>query len=312
MKEIATNSKSRKKFMIRKIIYAIPGAQKVWMALNRFFGADEGFSIPGTQKAWNALLRIFGAGHPPEFFGWGMVTYTLTPWHNRGGDEVSKDFLKAHKDIHNQVTTGRFKLSQYDHLKVKTEVFNEAMWRHYVVFWSARYAAMSTKESVKHLVECGVCDGLTASFAMQALTGKSKFKTFLYDAWDGMKDEHLLASEKRHVGDYSYLNIENTKTNLSSYSDHTVFNKGYIPESFKDSNNPSEVVWLHIDLNSAIVTTEALQFFFGKIPPGGVILFDDYAWRGYFDTKKAVDEFFAEKQGMLLPMPTGQAIYFKS
>jgi O-methyltransferase len=299
------------KNLIRKIIYAIPGVRRAWIALNRLFGADEGGNIPGTQKAWNALLKFFGVGHPPEFLGWGMVTYTFPPWHNGGGDEVSKDFLKVHKDIYNQVAAGNFNLTQYNHLKIKTEVLNEVMWRHYVVFWSTRYAAMSTKGSVKYLAECGVCDGLTISFAMQALAGRHEFKSFLYDAWDGMKDDSLLASEKRHAGDYSYLNIENTKANLSSYSDHTSFNKGYIPASFENFDNPSEVAWLHIDLNSSVVTTDALKFFFDRVPPGGIILFDDYAGRGYLDTKMAVDDFFAGKPGVLLPMPTGQAVYFK-
>jgi hypothetical protein len=41
------------------------------------------------------------------------------------------------------------------------------------------------------------------------------------------------------------------------------------------------------------------------------VLFDDYGWSGYQDTKVAVDAFFAGKRGVLLPMPTGQAIFFK-
>ena len=185
------------------------------------------------------------------------------------------------------------------------------MWRHYIVFWSARYAAKATNCSVKNLVECGVCDGLTVYFAMNALKGMYEFKSFLYDTWKGMKSEYLLESEKWHVGSYSYLTIENTRSNLAAFKGETVFIKGYIPESFEASDNPTEIAWLHIDLNSSLPTTDALQFFFEKMPPGGVILFDDYAWDGYYDTKLAVDEFFSGKPGALLPLPTGQAIYFK-
>lgn len=299
---------------IRDVLYVLPGTKKLWITISRFFGSDPGSPTPGTQKLWTAVLKKIGVadGHAPDFSGWGMTTHTFPPWQFGGGDEVAKKFLETHNDIYNRVTSGQFKLAQFDHLKVKKEALHELMWRHYMVFWSASYAAKTTRAAVKNLVECGVCDGLTVSFAMQALAGKSAFKAFLYDAWDGMKREHLLESEKSYDGEYSYLNIENTKKNLSAHSAHTIFNKGYIPESFEKSENPSEVAWLHIDLNSAIITAETLKFFFDKISSGGVILFDDYAWRGYYDTKMAVDEFFREKPGMLFHLPTGQAIYFRA
>jgi hypothetical protein len=58
-------------------------------------------------------------------------------------------------------------------------------------------------------------------------------------------------------------------------------------------------------------TEETLKFFYEKILPGGVILFDDYAWNGYVDTKRVVDRFFQMKNVELLHLPTGQAIVFK-
>jgi O-methyltransferase len=273
------------KLYLRKIIYTLPGAKSLWIWLIKFLGA--------------------------EFSGWGMVTHTLTPWHNEGGDKVARDFLRTNREIVSKVKEGKFNLSQFNDVQDKTKLLNELMWRHYIVFWSARYASMSTKCSVKNLVECGVCDGLTMYFAMNALKEEYEFKSYLYDAWESMKSELLLESESWSVGDYSYLAIENTKNNLAAFKEETVFNKGFIPASFAASDNPTEIVWLHIDLNSSLPTTDALQFFFEKMPPGGIILFDDYAWGNYYDTKLAVDKFFSGKTGVLLPFPTGQAIYFK-
>ena len=43
----------------------------------------------------------------------------------------------------------------------------------------------------------------------------------------------------------------------------------------------------------------------------GFILFDDYGWRGHEDTRKTIDKFIETTKGTLLPMPIGQAIYFK-
>lgn len=274
---------------LRKILYTVPGALRLWIKLN----------------------KLLGRRGRPDFSGWGMETHTFTPWHNGGGDETARDFLIANQAIIAEVKKGKFKLSQFNGDQDIIGILHELMWRHYIIFWSARYASKATNCSVKNFVECGVCDGLTIYFAMSAIKDKYEFKSFLYDAWEGMKREYLLASEKKSTGDYSYLAIDNTKNNLAAFQRETIFIKGYIPESFEYSDNPTDLVWLHIDLNSALPTTAALQFFFDKIPPGGVVLFDDYAWHDYYDTKLAVDEFFSGKAGVLLPLPTGQAIYFK-
>lgn len=90
-----------------------------------------------------------------------------------------------------------------------------------------------------------------------------------------------------------------------------MFIKGFIPDSLGGKSDPDEVAWLHIDLNASLPTTESLKFFFDKLSVGGVILFDDYAGRGFTDTKVAIDKFFSDKKGTLLHMPTGQAIFFK-
>lgn len=286
------------KLCLRKIICTVPGAYDCWIGLNKFM-----------------LNKFMGRGtiKPdfPDFSGWGMTTHTFTPWHN-GGDELGRDFLRANQKIITKVMQGEFKLSQFNEVQDKKMLLDELMWRHYIVFWSVHYASKATNCLIKNLVECGVCDGMSAYFAMSALRGKmNEFKAFLYDAWEGMKSECLLQSEMGSVGSYNYLNIENTKHNLVEFQGDTTFIKGFIPESFKISDNPTELVWLHIDLNSSLPTTAALQFFFEKIPLGGVILFDDYAWHGYYDTKIAIDEYFSSKRGILLPLPTGQAIYFK-
>tara|TARA_Y100000741_G_C18121497_1_gene505230 strand:- start:285 stop:434 length:150 start_codon:yes stop_codon:yes gene_type:complete len=44
----------------------------------------------------------------------------------------------------------------------------------------------------------------------------------------------------------------------------------------------------------------------------GVILFDDYAWGGYEDTRICVDNFFKNKKVIFQHLPTGQAIVIKN
>lgn len=124
--------------------------------------------------------------------------------------------------------------------------------------------------------------------------------------------KELLESETDSAGKYSNLEKGVTQENLSDFQDSTVYNEGYIPEIFNSGENPDSVSWLHIDLNSAIPTKEALELFYDRVEQGGVILFDDYGWKGYTETKNVVDEFFREhKSGIHFPLPTGQSVYFK-
>jgi Macrocin-O-methyltransferase (TylF) len=99
--------------------------------------------------------------------------------------------------------------------------------------------------------------------------------------------------------------------NLSDFAGHTTFNQGFVPDSFATADNPDDLCWLHIDLNSALATSGALAFLYDRMRPGSVILFDDYAHRGYDDTRTTVDRFFGEKGVSVLQVPTGQAVAFK-
>ena len=87
------------------------------------------------------------------------------------------------------------------------------------------------------------------------------FEAYLYDAWEGMREEYLVDSEKRTIGDYSYLNMESTKNNLRIHLDLMLFplTKGMFLMYFRVRN--SKLVWLHIDLNSALPTVGALNNF---------------------------------------------------
>jgi O-methyltransferase len=246
------------------------------------------------------------------FEGWKMVTGTHTPWLHGGGNFIAQSFAKINNRLIHLVEKKEFVLTQF--IPENTiEELNGLSWRHYIVFWSAYYAAQNTASQAKNIAECGVCDGLTSFYAINAIKLLSCSSTaYLYDAWDAMREDLLIESEKGSTGSYSYLNLDNTKTNLSNIDNYImIFNKGYIPEVFVKSSNPDTLIWLHIDLNSAIPTIDSLNFFWNKIELGGVVLFDDFAWPGYEDTKMQVEEWIKNKNGILLQIPTGQSLFIK-
>lgn len=132
-----------------------------------------------------------------------------------------------------------------------------------------------------------------------------------YDAWAPMRSENLTKDEKNMDGAYKGLSLENTKNNLRKYSDNIVFSQGLIPKILEKGEHPKAINWLHIDLNSSLATTGGLDFFYDRLVSGGVVLFDDYSWQGYEETKLVVDNFLLNKVGTLIPLPTGQAFFIK-
>src|SRR3990167_1067908 len=91
------------------------------------------YMIPGAQKLWTRW--IVGKPGLHEFSGWGMTTNTFTPWNNPAS-KLAKDFLTVHNEFVKAVLGGQFKLAQWNAVKDKEELLRGLMWRHYIVFWS--------------------------------------------------------------------------------------------------------------------------------------------------------------------------------
>lgn len=235
------------------------------------------------------------------FDGWGMKNHHELPWN---GGIKNETFLRTIKNVKEH-----FEFSGDD--GVSPSSVDTLMWRHWIISYCVRHAVEFTDKDLP-MVECGVCDGLTAYFVLNELHGLDSHATVhLYDAWAPMKSEYLLESEQDWSGNYSNISMDRVKKNLSEF-DNVVYHQGYIPESLNNEpSSPSKISYLSIDLNSVIPTVAALEYFFPKLVRGGVIIFDDYGFIGYGPTKKAVDEFFADKPGILMPLPTGQAIYYR-
>lgn len=240
----------------------------------------------------------------PKFSGWGMTTIHEPPWLSDEG----KKFLEINEFIMKNFMFNR---------KIQgttSEIMNDLRWRHWNVTYAVKHAIKFAKTENYTLVECGVEWGYTTFFALRTISNeieKSKFSMHLYDAWEDMKGEGLLESESWHVNLYKKLDIDVTKKNLREFSNNIVYHKGHIPDSLNNKpESPKSIFYLHIDLNSSKPTLAALEFFYPRLVSGGVILFDDYGWDQYEDTKNTIELFFEKKSGILMKLPTGQAIYF--
>jgi len=255
------------------------------------------------------------------FTGWGMATTTNPPWtYNNNNNEIIKfeeinnkliQLFKDEKFILTQFRTKEKEKNKKKEIENCLLTLDELKWRHLIVYYSFLLAKKFTQKEM-NIVECGVCDGLTIFYAINAYTKKNyDLKVYLYDSWQKVERKHLNDQELHVLGAYSYLDINITKNNLRDYSENLIFNVGYIPEVLASSNYPKHLSWLHIDLNSSFPTLEALKFFYEKLNSKGIILFDDYSHKSYEPTKYVIDNFFNDLDGQLIAFPTGQAMFIK-
>ena len=251
-----------------------------------------------------------------KFSGWGLTTTLSTPWLGLSKNKTYIGFNNAKKILDNKIKNKEFTLQQaknyYENVSFEDtfNLYEELRYRHYVVYYSALVAFENTKS--KNIVECGVAEGLSIFFSLSKFKEDKNYKAYLYDGWEKLRSRELTTEkDKKRKNNYFFLDLEVTKKNLSEFNNNIIYNKGFIPESFQTSTNPENISWLSIHLNSSMPTLEALNFFYPKLEKNGVILFDDYGFDSYEDTRLVIENFFENKEVLFFQLMTGQALVIK-
>jgi hypothetical protein len=243
----------------------------------------------------------------PVFVGGLIKTECENPWNDNFQNKVFEEAIKEIKDNLE---------SNLDKNKVDELSIDIAKWRYWIISYAVKHAIEFSEVKEYNFVECGVAEGFSSYIALKEIivdkkVGK-KFLFHLYDSWKPMRKGDLVESEYSKEGKYEHLDQHVVKRNLKNFEEFLVYHPGYIPDTFKDiPESPSSIVYLAIDLNAVKPTIDTLNKFLPALVRGGVIIFDDYGVKEYHDTKKAIDEFLHNKQGVFLKLPTGQAIFFR-
>jgi O-methyltransferase len=83
---------------------------------------------------------------------------------------------------------------------------------------------------------------------------------------------------------------------------------GVRPSALPEQNH---YAFAHLDVDLYQSTVDCCAYFYPRIVPGGIILFDDYAFAAARGEKDAVDAFFADKPECPITLPTGQDVVIK-
>lgn len=180
-------------------------------------------------------------------------------------------------------------------------------WRAHVVCWVGRQASRLPGD----FVECGVARGGTAVLLLEYL-GEAAFRErrfFLYDTFRGLDPSRSSARELEQTEGYYVDCYEDVRRLLAGRSCVRII-RGSLPDTL-DDGAPERVSYLHIDLNAAEPERRTLEFFWDRLVPGAMVLFDDYGWVACAAQKSAIDEVLRNRGVEALTLPTGQGLAMK-
>lgn len=175
-----------------------------------------------------------------------------------------------------------------------------------------------------HVVECGCWKGLSSyvmcHYIKQSDPGFAGEQYWVVDSFEGLSEptpfdkitDLAVAGEEKPmgfpVGGFA-ASMAEVKNNLSEFPKIEYF-KGWIPAVLA-SLPDVKYKFVHIDVDIYEPIHGSVQYFYPRLVPGGIIVFDDYGSLKWPGAKKAVDD-YCEAYGIpLLRLSTGQAVIWK-
>jgi len=183
-------------------------------------------------------------------------------------------------------------------------------WRVFNACTLAKYALRIPGE----FVECGTNRGGTAaaiiSYTHFEAAGK---KFFLLDTFSGFDASTLTEKEKQLVAAGMGSRYPDCYAQVKAHFGRYLFVqiiKGSVPSTL-DEVHAEKIAFLHLDMNCSAPERAAIEYFWDRITPGGVVLLDDYGWDDHEEQKETLDEFAASKGVEVVGMATGQGTILK-
>lgn len=189
-------------------------------------------------------------------------------------------------------------------------------WRIHVALWAARTALRAQGD----FVECGVNAGFVSSAIMERLEWNTLGRRFyLVDTFAGpvlsqysqaeIQEDRLGIAQRALAAGAYVTDIERIRQNFAEWPGAIIV-QGSVPEVLHTVEFGS-IAFLHIDMNCALPEQRALEFFWDRLSPGGVILFDDYVYYGQQSQRDSIDAAVKAKGAEILSLPTGQGLIIR-
>jgi O-methyltransferase len=152
-----------------------------------------------------------------------------------------------------------------------------------------------------HMAEAGVYRGGTAAVMLSACRTK---RLLLFDTFEGLPH----AGDGFAFGEYAG-SIQDVSKNLSRWDGRFEMHKGLFPDSAAGMES-LRFSFVHLDLDLYSSTKAALEWFWPRVNPGGVLLSHDYPLvDGVVD---AFHEFFDSRPEPFIPLSGNQCLAVKT
>lgn len=184
-------------------------------------------------------------------------------------------------------------------------------WRVAICCWAAKHASHLGGD----FVECGVNTGMLSLAVCNYINFNSLNRNFyLFDTYDGIPPEQITDAEARvGRGDENSQHYEEcydvARRNFAGFPRAKLI-RGKVPDTLS-TVKIDKIAYLSIDMNVALPERAAIEYFWPKLVPGGIVILDDYGWINYPAQKATHDEFAAREGVDIFLLPTGQGLLLK-
>ena len=164
------------------------------------------------------------------------------------------------------------------------------------------------------LAELGVYQGHTAKLFHHYLPERV---LHLFDTFSGFAKEDVIAEAKitglkPEQTEFTDTSVDGVLRRIApSRQENIVIHEGFFPATVPADWEEKQFAFVHLDADLYEPVLAGLRYFYDRVPAGGMIVVHDYnAWPG---SRRAVDEFFAGKRELPIPMPdkSGSALIVK-
>jgi O-methyltransferase len=181
----------------------------------------------------------------------------------------------------------------------------DVRWRIHVLAWFADLATRADGD----FVECGVDHGGTAMATLQ-LTAVGNRTFWLLDTFKGLEREQLTDNERATAGYLDYADSFSRVTATFAGFPNVRLIRGAVPATLEQVT-ATAIAFLHLDMNATVPEIAALNHFWPMMPPGAVVVMDDYGWPRHREQKAGFDRFAHQQSASILQLPTGQGVIVK-
>ncbi len=150
---------------------------------------------------------------------------------------------------------------------------------------------------------------------MAYFASQSQRKLYLFDTFSGFDSSDIKGIDKdKTAGHFSDTSLNMAKDVIGNYNETCFFIKGHFPNSISEFHRSRQYAVVHLDLDLYEPMKAGLNFFYSRMPKGGLFLLHDYSSMCWEGAKKAIDEFCMEQNQYIILMPdkSGSAFIRKS